>query len=384
MKSIFGYHRGFFKRFQRVEENSNNLKYGFLHIITGLSIFGILSLIVFSNVFAQESADEGEIRLWVQNYDFNTSMQVDLYNFKFEKIDSITALSPLIEFGNLDIGNRYFLILEYQSSIYSIGTSLTTPFKEVSIRLEVEEGVESNILIDFDHISINYDKENIIISEIIEFRNFGGRETSFVKVFLPDDYSDLDSDRCCIKIDRNEDSFYLSPIQIKPNETRTIELSYTLESSSEDYEYSRKAFYNTTGLLVIVNANNTRVVVTEDLIFRDIQKINEIIFEQYSASGINVDKETNLKISKFEKENLEQIWDYVEEFSLSIYRTFVINYLWIIMVTITFAVLGLFAYNFRIRTIAVSKYEAINRSMMTNSSSNESARFNSEKGGGSY
>jgi len=91
MKSIFGYQRGFFKRFLRSEENSNNLKNGLIYIITGISIFGILSLIVFSNVFAQESTDEGEIRLWVQNYDFNTSMQVDLYNFKFERIDSITS-----------------------------------------------------------------------------------------------------------------------------------------------------------------------------------------------------------------------------------------------------------------------------------------------------
>jgi len=223
-----------------------------------------------------------------------------------------------------------------------------------------------------------------MISEIIEFRNFGGRETSFVKVFLPDDYFDLDSDRCCIKIDRNKDSFYLSPIQIKPNETRIIELSYTLKSNSEDYEYSRKAFYNTTGLLIIVNANNTIIGVPEDLIFRDIQKINGISFEQYSASGINADKETNLKISKFEKENLEQIWDYVEEFSLSIYKTFLINYLWIILVTITFTVLGLFVYNFRIRTIEVSKYKEINLSVMTNSSSNDSSRSNSEKSGGGY
>ncbi len=318
------------------------------YIIISFSVTDIGNLHIFRIVNAQ---DTGEISIHLVGYDRNSTIQSSLFNDHFELITSRTESDSSFKFSNVPLGSTYYVVLEYKGEVYSVSLNMNQSQIEMLINL-YEKSFSEGIIVTFDHITIRRDIDILNVHEIIELKNLGHNIANIIRVSLPDNFRNLqNNDECCISPNDLQGNYALAIINLSPNETKTLEFEYTLEPNTGKYRFSNNVFYNTTGVLVIVETEYLKSQTSDKLHFRGFDEIESKEFSLYTASGLVAGENFDLMISGYNFSVMDLFRTAPEGLALALYRLAVMNLLWMVLGVIAIAILMVITYGFRLSQI---------------------------------
>lgn len=214
-------------------------------------------MLVSSSALGAEVELTGEILVSVEGYDGHSTVNVSLIDTSLKYLINKTVNSREFVLEGVSINQTYYILLQYKGVNYVQTISVKHPLEKVKFTVFDTTTSDEWIVVDFHHIVIERERDALKVSEFLQYRNIGPKvyNGTEIKIFVPEGYYDLTSEHSCCMRPTEYGLAFSPPSPIKPNSTQYLELSYYLSPRESPFTFSKKNFYNTTSLVVLVSSD---------------------------------------------------------------------------------------------------------------------------------
>ncbi|OHE56350.1 MAG: hypothetical protein A3K61_06345 [Thaumarchaeota archaeon RBG_16_49_8] len=217
----------------------------------------ILSFTPFLEVaFAQQT---GKIDVSVQGYDGSSTMTVSLLDATAHYLENKTVNTASFSFTGVVLNQPHTIVLTYKDIPYTTQVNATQdPQQQVNIRVFERATSDENIMISFHHVAISKGDNSINVTEYIEYVNVGDKvqNGTELKVSMPAGFKNFRSSHSCCMTKADFGFFFTIPDPVFPNGTQVLDLEYEISPDSDQYELSKREYYDTGFAVVTVLAGN--------------------------------------------------------------------------------------------------------------------------------
>ena len=217
----------------------------------------ILSFTPFLEVaFAQQT---GKIDVSVQGYDGSSTMTASLLDATAHYLENKTVNTASFSFTGVVLNQPHTIVLTYKDIPYTTQVNATQdPQQQVNIRVFERATSDENIMISFHHVAISKGDNSINVTEYIEYVNVGDKvqNGTELKVSMPAGFKNFRSSHSCCMTKADFGFFFTIPEPVFPNGTQVLDLEYEISPDSDQYELSKREYYDTGFAVVTVLAGN--------------------------------------------------------------------------------------------------------------------------------
>src|SRR3989304_1734305 len=217
----------------------------------------ILSFTPFLEVaFAQQT---GKIDVSVQGYDGSSTMTASLLDATAHYLENKTVTPASFSFTGVVLNQPHTIVLTYKDIPYTTQVNATQdPQQQVNIRVFERATSDENIMISFHHVAISKGDNSINVTEYIEYVNVGDKvqNGTELKVSKPEGFKNFRSSHSCCMTKADFGFFFTIPEPVFPNGTQVLDLEYEISPDSDQYELSKREYYDTGFAVVTVLAGN--------------------------------------------------------------------------------------------------------------------------------
>ena len=217
----------------------------------------ILSFTPFLEVaFAQQT---GKIDVSVQGYDGSSTMTVSLLDATAHYLENKTVNTASFSFTGVVLNQPHTIVLTYKDIPYTTQVNATQdPQQQVNIRVFERATSDENIMISFHHVAISKGDNSVNVTEYIEYVNVGDKvqNGTELKVSMPAGFKNFRSSHSCCMTKADFGFFFTIPNPVFPNGTQVLDLEYEISPDSDQYELSKREYYDTGFAVVTVLAGN--------------------------------------------------------------------------------------------------------------------------------
>ncbi len=218
------------------------------------ALLAICLLLISPGALAESTA---KILVSVEGYDGRSTMNVSLVDPTLRYLMNKTVSSGEFVLEGVSINQTYYILLQYKGVNYVQTVSVRSPLEKVKFTVFDTTTSDEWIVIDFHHIVIEREKDALKISEFLQYRNVGSKvyNGTEIKISMPEGYYNLASEHSCCMRPTDYGLAFTPPSPIKPNSTQYLELSYYISPKESPFTFSKKNFYNTASLVVLVSTD---------------------------------------------------------------------------------------------------------------------------------
>lgn len=221
-----------------------------------MSMF-MLSFTPFLEVaFAQQT---GNIDVSIQGYDGNSTMTVSLLDATAHYLENKTVNAASFSFTGVALNQPHTIVLTYKDIPYTTQVNATQdPQQQVNIRVFERATSDENIMISFHHVAISKGDNSINVTEYIEYVNVGDKvqNGTELKVSMPEGFKNFRSSHSCCMTKADFGFFFTIPNPVFPNGTQVLDLEYEISPDSDQYELSKREYYDTGFAVVTILAGD--------------------------------------------------------------------------------------------------------------------------------
>ncbi len=206
--------------------------------------------------FAQQT---GKIDVSVQGYDGSSTMTASLLDATAHYLENKTVNTASFSFTSVALNQPHTIVLTYKDIPYTTQVNATQdPQQQVNVRVFERATSDENIMISFHHVAISKGDNSINVTEYIEYVNVGDKvqNGTELKVSMPAGFKNFRSSHSCCMTKADFGFFFTIPNPVFPNETQVLDLEYEISPDSDQYELSKREYYDTGFAVVTVLAGN--------------------------------------------------------------------------------------------------------------------------------
>ncbi len=255
-------------------------------LISGL----ILSFTPFLEVaFAQQT---GKIDVSVQGYDGNSTMTVSLLDATAQYLENKTVNTNSFSFTGVALDQPHTIVLTYKGIPYFAEVNASQDLQQqVNIRVFEQATSDENMMISFHHVGITKGNNGLNVTEYIDYVNVGDKvqDGTDLKVSLPAGYKNLLSLQSPYLTKADFGVFFKLPRPVLPNGSQVLNLEYQITPDSDQYQFSKREYYDTGFTVVTVLASNDFKAVpgsNQTLKSEGQVAIQGQTYDAYSAQGV--------------------------------------------------------------------------------------------------
>jgi hypothetical protein len=235
--------------------------------------------------FAQET---GAVDISIDGYDGISNISISLLDSNMRNIQNKTVKTDSISFVDVPLNHMYQVLLHYKGVPYTVSVNATQSQSPVHIQVYDPDVSDDNLIITFHHIAITRAVNSLNITEFIQFTNVGNKvkNGTEIKISMPSDFKNFRSSySCCVQ--RTDFGFFFTlPAPLFPNGTQNFDILYEISSDSDQYEFSKRQYYDTAFAVLTVSADDLQVVSTDNLQSEGQIDINQRSFYAYSVPNV--------------------------------------------------------------------------------------------------
>ncbi len=265
----------------------------------------------FGVAFAQQTAT---IDVSVQGYAGSSTMTASLLDAKSRYLENKTVNAASFSFTGVALNQSHSIILTYQGVPYTVEVGASEDLRQqVNITVYELATTDENIMISFHHVAISKGEGVIKVTEYIEYVNVGDKvqNGTDLKVSLPQGFKNFQSSHSCCMTKADFGFFFKIPDPVLPDGTQTLDLQYELSPDSDQYQFSKREYYDTGfAVVTVLTGSELKVVPNSNQSLRSEGpvEIEEQTYDAYSAAQVYAGQGFAISLTGYKSSTINIVW----------------------------------------------------------------------------